>query len=166
MMSQIENQLFFDQKNKIIQRLKNRIFPKGLTHAFGQKMHFFLQLFSVKKGLEISLNDVLDRKPTFFDQKNKIIPRLKNRIFSKGLTCFQSKNGLFFLQLFSVKKGLEIKLNDVLHRKQTFFDWKNKIVQRLENRIFPKGLTHAFGQKMHFFSLLVFSQKRTRNKVE
>ena len=25
-----------------------------------------------------------------------------------------------------------------------------------KNRIFPKGLTHAFGQKMQFFSLFVF----------
>ena len=72
----------------------------------------------------------------------------------------------FFLYLFSVKKGLEIRWSDVLDRKQTFFDSKNKIFQRLKNRIFPKGLTPAFSQKMEFFSLFVFSLKRTRNKVE
>ena len=67
--------------------------------------------------------------------------------------------------MFLVKKGLEIRFNDVLDRKETFFDYKNTIIKRLKNRVFPKGLTHAFGQKMPFFSGFVFGQKRTRNKV-
>ena len=51
--------------------------------------------------------------------------------------------------LFPVqKKGLEIRFSDVLDRKETCFDYKIKIFKRLKNRIFPKGLTHAFGQKM------------------
>ena len=40
---------FFDYKNEIFQSLKNDIFPKGLAHAFGQNIYFFLYLFSVKK---------------------------------------------------------------------------------------------------------------------
>ena len=160
MMSQIENNLFFDQKNKIVQRLKNRIFPKGLTPAFSQKMEFFLQLFSVKKGREIRLNDVLDRKQTFFDQKNNIFQRVKNRIFPNGSTLAFSQKMDFFLQLFSVKKEPEIRLNDVLDRKQTFSDQKNNIFHRLKNRIFPKGLTHAFSQKMDLFFHQLFSVKK------
>ena len=39
---------FLALKNVIFQSPKNGIFPKGLTHAFGQKMYFFLELFSVK----------------------------------------------------------------------------------------------------------------------
>ena len=70
----------------------------------------------------------------------------------------------FFLDLFSVKKGLELRFNDVLDRKETFFDYINKIFQCL-NGIFPKGLTYAFGQKMQFFSLFVFTQNKTRKKV-
>ena len=38
--------------------------------------------------------------------------------------------------------------NNVLERKETFFGNKNVIFQSPKNRIFPKGLTHAFGQKM------------------
>ena len=39
-------------------------FAKGLTHGFVQKRHFFLYLFLVKIRLEITLNNVLDRKET------------------------------------------------------------------------------------------------------
>ena len=53
-------------KNLIFQGPKNRIFPMGLTHAFGQKMYIFLELFSVKIKPEIVLNSVKDRKETFF----------------------------------------------------------------------------------------------------
>ena len=41
--------------------------------------------------------------------------------------------------------------NDVLDRKETFFDYKNNIFQRPQNRTFPRGLTHTFGKKMQFF---------------
>ena len=38
--------------------------------------------------------------------------------------------------------------NNVLDRKETFLAIKTSIFQSPKNRIFPKGLTHAFGQKM------------------
>ena len=47
--------------------------------------------------------------------------------------------------------------NNVLDRKETFFDLKKNIFQSLKNLILPKGLTHAFGQKMPVFSLFVFA---------
>ena len=59
-----------------------------------------------------------------------------------------------FLYLFLVKTRQEIRFNNVLDRKETFFDYKNQIFQSPKNRIFPKELTHAFGQKMPNFSLL------------
>ena len=89
---------------------------------------FFHYLFSLKVRLELGVNNVRDRKTTFFDYKNKIFHSLKNCLFAKGLThVFGKINTMikkwnFFLYLFSVKKGLEIRLNDVLDRKQTFFD--------------------------------------------
>ena len=83
-----------------------------------------------------------------------------------GLThAFGQNMQFFFLDLLSVKEGLELRFNDLLHRKETFFDYKNKIFQCLKNCIFPKGLTHAFGQKVQFFSLFVFTQNKTRKKV-
>ena len=36
------------------------------------------------------------------------------------------KNGFFFLFVFG-EKGLKIRFDDVLGRKGTFFDYKNKI---------------------------------------
>ena len=98
-------------KKNLFQSPKNRIFPKGLGHALGQKMHFFFHV------------------------------------------------------LFSVKIRVEIRFNNVLDRKQTFFDYKDKIFQSPKNCVFPEGLTHAFGQKMPLFSLFISGQKRTRNKV-
>ena len=71
----------------------------------------------------------------------------------------------FFFSLFSVKKGLEISSisNDVLDRKETFLIIKTRLFQRLKNSIFPKGVTHASGQKTQFFSLFVFAQNNSRN---
>ena len=39
-------------------------------------------------------------------------------------------------------------LNKVCDRKQTFFHYEDKFFQCPKNRIFQKGLTHAFGQKI------------------
>ena len=49
--------------------------------------------------------------------------------------------------------------------EKTLFHYKVKNFQSSKNRTFPKGLTDAFDQKMFFFSLFVFGQRRTRNKV-
>ena len=49
--------------------------------------------------------------------------------------------------------------NDVLDRKETFFDYKNNIFQRPQNRTFPKGLTHTFGKKNAIFSIFFFGSK-------
>ena len=55
---------FFTLKNRIFP--KNRIFSKGLTHAFSQKMPFFVYLGLVKIRPEIMLNDFAEKKETFF----------------------------------------------------------------------------------------------------
>ena len=49
--------------------------------------------------------------------------------------------------------------------KKPFLTVKTTIFQRLKNGIFPKGLTHAFGQKMPNFSLFRFGRNKTRNKA-
>ena len=40
--------------------------------------------------------------------------------------------------------------NDVLDKKQTFFDYKEKIFQSPKNRIFPKRNNPCFGRKKIF----------------
>ena len=64
----------------------------------------------------------------------------------------------FFHYFFLTKIRLEIRFNNVLDRKETFFLTIKKKFQSLKNCIFPKGLTHAFGQKCQFFHFL-FSLK-------
>ena len=71
-----------------------------------------------------------------------------------------------FHVFFSVKITVQIRFNNVVHRKQTFFDYKDKIFQSPKNCIFREGLTYAFGQKMQFFSLFVFGQNKTRNNAK
>ena len=60
----------------------------------------------------------------------------------------------FFLYLVLVKTRLEIRLNNVVDKKETFFEYKNKIFQTFKDGIFQKGFIHASGQKMLVFSLV------------
>ena len=71
----------------------------------------------------------------------------------------------FFLYLLLVKTRLEIRLNNVLDTKEPFFDYRRKISESPKNLSFPKGLTHAFGQKMPNFSLFGFGQNKTRKNA-
>ena len=82
----MEKKPFLAIKNSVFQSPKNRIFPKGLTHAFVQTMYFFLELFLVKIRPEILLNSVRDRKETFFGHKKCNLSKSKKSIFPKGLT--------------------------------------------------------------------------------
>ena len=115
---------FFGHKNFNLSKSQKSHFSKGVNPCFWSKnVVFFLELFSVKIRLEIMFNNVLERKETFFGHKKSNLSKSQKSHFSKGVNpCFWSKNWNFFLYLFSVKKGLEIRLNDVLDRKQTFLD--------------------------------------------
>ena len=121
-MCEIEKKAFFGpKKSNLSKSQKNRIFPKGLTHAFHQRMYFFLYLFSVKIRPEIMFNNVLDRKETFFGHKNSIFQSPKKPFFPKGLTHAFVQIMYFFLYLFLVKIRPEIMLNNVRDRKETSF---------------------------------------------
>ena len=102
---------------KISESPKNRIFPKRLTHGFGQ----YLYLVLVKTTLEIRFNNVVDRKETFFEYKNKIFQSPKNHNFPKGFTHAIDKKIQFFLYLFLAKTRLEMRFKNVLNRKKNFF---------------------------------------------
>ena len=67
-----------------------------------------------------------------------------------------SKNANFFVYVDLVKIGLEIMRSDFTQEKGTFLTLKNRIFQSKKNRLFPKGLTHAFDQKMPISSLFRF----------
>ena len=67
-----------------------------------------------------------------------------------------------FLSLFTIdqKKKKEIKLGDFTEKKKPFFTLKNRVFPK--NRIFSKGLTHAFSQKMPIFRLFRFGKKKEK----
>ena len=70
--------------------------------------------------------------------------------FSKGVNpCFQSKNAIFFRYLFSLKIRPEKRFFNILDRKKSFFDYKNKIFYSLQNRLFPMLLV----KKANLFSI-------------
>ena len=87
-----------------------------------KKCQFFLYLVLVKTRLEIRFNNVVDRKETFFEYKNKIFQSPKNRIFPKGLPMLLVKICQFFHYFVWLKIRLEIRFNNVLERKETFLD--------------------------------------------
>ena len=112
---------------------------------------FFLELFSVKIRLEIMFYYVIDRNETFFGHKKYNLSKSPKSHFSKGVNpCLRSKNVFFSLVVFGQNKTR----NNVLDRKETFFGHKKSIFQSPKKHIFPKRLTHAFGQKMYFFLYL------------
>ena len=52
----------------------------------------------------------------------------------------------------------------ICREKKTLFDLKKQKFSKSKKwHFFSKGLTHAFGKKMPFFSLLRFDQNETRN---
>ena len=53
-------------------------------------------------------------------------------------------------------------LNNFVEKEKTFEEnFLKKLFKTTQNPIFPKGLTHALGQKMEFFSSFDFGQIRT-----
>ena len=79
----------------MFQSPQSHIFPKGLTHAFGQKMPIF-SLFLFEIRLEIMLNNLVEKKKTFLDyQKNSKSPKVN--------PCPWSRNANFFIFCFRSK---------------------------------------------------------------
>ena len=101
-------------------------------------------------------NNVLDRKETFFGRKKfNISKSQKYRISKRVNQFFWSEMYNIFPYLFSFKIRLEIMFNKVPNKKETFFGHTKFNLSKSQNCIFLKGQTHAFGQKMSFFSLFL-----------
>ena len=102
------------------------------------------------------LSDFAEKKETFFDLKKQHFSKSIRSLFFKGVNpYFLPKNANFILNLNLIKISLEIMLSDFAEKRETFLTIKNRIFQSPKDRIFfQTGRTHAFGQKMPFFSLL------------
>ena len=81
---------------------------------------FFHYLFSLKVRLELGVNNVRDRKTTFFDYKKFS----KIAFLQRGSPMCLVKKCHFF-HMFLVKTRLEIVLTEFVDKKETFFDYKN-----------------------------------------
>ena len=129
-----------------IKSAKNRIFRKGLTHAFGSKIANFY-FVSVKTRLVIVLlNDFVEKKETFLriKKKKRINQIPKNHIFPKWLTPVY-KQKMPISSLFSfIKMRLEIMLKDFAEKKETFLDYKKQNFQKSKNSHFSKGVNPRF----------------------
>ena len=80
-------------------------FQKGLIHAFGQKMLFFLYFNLLKIRLEIMLSVLAEKKKPVLTIKNGIFQSPKNPLFQgKTHICFWSKNAIFSLVIFGQNK--------------------------------------------------------------
>ena len=83
-------------KNKKFKKSIIEIFPKGLTHGFGQNMAIFQPFLWDNIGQENVFYDSLERGNVFLRYKNKNFKKSKNWHFFKEVNpWFWSKNGHF-----------------------------------------------------------------------
>ena len=83
----------------------------GLTHAFSQKKQFFSLFVFGQKRLEITFNDVLERKEPLLNIKTTFLNVSKIEFFQKGQPILLVKKSQIFLYLDLVKIKLELMLN-------------------------------------------------------
>ena len=69
---------FLCYKNNEFKSRKIDIFPKGLTHYFGQKMPIFPTSFLGNIGQENVFYNIQERKNAFLGYKNKTFKKSKN----------------------------------------------------------------------------------------
>ena len=72
----------------------------------------------------------------------------------------------FFHVFFLGNIGQENVFHNILEQKNAFLAYKKERSSKSRKiEIFPKGLTHGFGQKMAIFPCLLFRQYRPRKFV-
>ena len=64
-----------------------------------------------------------------------------------------------FHYLFLLKIGLEIRFNNNMNRKETFFEYKNKNFTTSQKWHFSKGVNPYFWSKNAIFFIICFRQK-------
>ena len=111
--------------------------------------HFF---FLGNIGKENVCYDILERKNVFLAYKNKKLKKSIKLRFLQGVNpWFWSKIGHFSIFYFLGNTREENVFYDILDRKTAFLGYKNNRFKKWNTEIFPKGLTHALGQKLAIF---------------
>ena len=128
-------------------------------------MPIFVYVDLVKIRLEIMLVTSHRKKRNLLDYKKQ--PEFfiveKSQFLLKGLIqAFDQKSRiLLYLDLVIIR--LERLLSHFAEKKETCFDYKKRNFSKSKQSTFPKGLTHALGQKMPIFTLIRLGQNKTRN---
>ena len=166
----------YSRKKKRLSRLwkqeakksKNWPFSKGVTPWFWSKNGIFFHLFIFGKiGKKKVSGHILGRKHAFLDYNNKKEKTSKNWPFSTGVSpWFWSKNEIFFHLFIFGKIGKKKDFSDILERKNSFLDYKNKKQNKTKkkkkgkrkNGLFPHGLVHGFGPQVGFVPRFHFWQ--------
>ena len=101
---------FLAYKKRSLNSREIEIFPKGLTHGFGEKMAIFPSFFLGNIGQENVFYNILERKNTFLAHKKRSSKSRKIEIFPKGLAHgFGQKMAIFpsfFLGQYRPGKGV------------------------------------------------------------
>ena len=96
-------------------------------------------------------------KTSFQPIKTRSSKSRKIEIFSKRLTHgFNKKNGLFSMSFFYVIQARKMCFTKFQNEKTHFQPIKKRSSKSRKIEIFPKALTHGFGQKTAIFSSLSF----------
>ena len=127
-----------------------------------KKWQFFHVFFLGNIGHENLFYNILERKNVFLAYKKKKFKKSKNWDFSTGVNpWFCSKNDHFSMSFFFCNIGQENVFYNNLEQKNAFLAYKKERSSKSRKiKIFPKVLTHGFGQKMNIFPCLFFRQYR------
>ena len=117
----------------------------------------------VKIRLEITVNNLVKKKKSFFTIKKKTFWQSQKSLFSIGVNpCFRSKNANF-VYVDLVKIRLEIMLVTSHRKKETFWTIKKTEFFKVEKiAFFSKGFNPAFWSKKPNSSLFRFGHNKTR----
>ena len=139
------------------------IFPKGLTHGFGQKMAVFPTFpFQVIQARKMSFTIFYIEKTPFTPIKQKVLKVEKTEIFPRGLTnSFGPKLAIFPTFFFQAIQARKISFLRYTRPKQRLSRLKKQEVQKGRKiEIFPKALTHSYGPKLAILPNFFFRQYR------
>ena len=123
----------FGQKTAIFEKIK--IFPKRLTHGFGQKTAIFPCLsFFCNIRQENVIYNIPEQKTAFLAYKNNTFKKWKNWDFSKGVNpWFWSKNGHFSMSSRFGNIGQENVIYNIPEQKNAFLAPKKTKLKKSKN---------------------------------
>ena len=111
----------------------------------------------------MSLTIFQNEKNTFLGYKKKKFKRSNNSQFSKGVNpWFWSKNGHFSNFFFLGNIGQKMSFMIFQIEKTPLYAIKTRSPKSPKIDIFPRGLTHGFGQKMAIFPTFFFQAIQAR----